>query len=215
MLIILLSLMDANFGIPQFILCVITMIPLAYPSYTPQIQGLLFLGLIVGTLVAEAFFSGSLSDKIVARIALTRKTSRTPEMRLWLLWPAAAFTSIGLVLFGLSVQYNWHWATGQVAMALFGFGVQVGNTIATTYAVDCHPEHVMDVIVFYSFHLNLSAFASPFFIVPWVEVAGWAWSFGAQGLIVAVTTICCIGVLQIHGQRLREWKGPISWPSAT
>jgi hypothetical protein len=190
------------------------MIPLAYPSYTPQIQGLLFLGLIIGTLIAEAFFSGSLSDRIVAAIARKRNISRTPEMRLWLLWPAAVFTSVGLVLFGLSVQYNWHWAAGQVAMGLFGFGVQVGNTITTTYAVDCHPEHVMDVIVFYSFHLNLSAFASPFFIVPWVDLSGWAWCFGVQGSIVMGAAIICIGILQFYGQRMREWKGPISWPSA-
>ncbi|KAG8898196.1 hypothetical protein FRB99_007606 [Tulasnella sp. 403] len=197
-----------------FILCVITMLPAAYPNYKPHIQGLLFLGLIIGTVVAEIFFSGSLSDRMVDRLSKSGRRPRTPEMRLWLFWPAAMLTAIGLVLFGLTIQYNWHWAIGQVATGIFAFGVQVGNTITTTYAVDCHPEHVMDVIVFYSFHLNLSAFASPFFIVPWVSLAGWAWSFGAQGLIVAVCAIVAVGFLQTYGQRVRERCGPLPWPPA-
>ncbi|KAG8972810.1 hypothetical protein FRC05_009532 [Tulasnella sp. 425] len=131
-----------------FILCVITMIPAAYPTYSPQHQGLLFLGLIIGTIIAEAFFSGTLSDRLVAYISRTRRTPRTPEMRLWLFWPAALLTAVGLALFGVAIQYNWHWAVAQVAMGIFGFGVQVGNTTTMAYAVDCHPDHAMDVTLF-------------------------------------------------------------------
>jgi len=207
-----------------FILCVITMVPAAYPSYSPQIQGLLFLGLIVGTVIAEAFFSGSLSDRLVRYLSRKRARSnedpdasvdahsmRSPEMRLWLYWPAVAFTAVGLVLFGCSVQLSWHWIVGQVGMALFAFGIQIGNTITTVYAVDCYPQHAMDVIVFYSLHLNLSAFTSPFFIVPWVQRNGWAWAFGAQALIVVGCAMICVLILQIWGKQMREWKGAISW----
>lgn len=187
------------------------MIPAAYPTYSPQHQGLLFLGLIAGTVIAEAFFSGTLSDRLVAYISRTRRTPRTPEMRLWLFWPAALMTGVGLALFGVSIQYNWHWAVAQVAMGIFGFGVQVGNTTTMAYAVDCHPDHAMDVTVFYSFHLNLSAFASPFFIVPWVTLSGWAWCFGAQGLIVVVCAILAVGSLQLFGEKMRLRSGPLPW----
>ncbi|KDQ20585.1 hypothetical protein BOTBODRAFT_61695 [Botryobasidium botryosum FD-172 SS1] len=208
-----------------FILCVIAMIPAAYPNDSPQTQGLLFLGLIIGTLIAEAFFSGSLSDRLVRYLSRKRARSgedpadanvgahsmRSPEMRLWLYWPAAIFTAVGLVVFGCSVQLSWHWIIGQVGMALFAFGIQIGNTITTVYAVDCYPQYAMDVTVFYSLHLNLSAFASPFFIVPWVERNGWAWAFGAQALIVVGCAIVCVLILQLWGRQMREWKGPISW----
>lgn len=154
-----------------FILCVITMFPSAYPTYKPQIQGLLFLGFIIGTLTAEFFSSGALSDRLVRRLTKNGQKERTPEMRLPLYAPAAIFTSIGLLLFGLSVQAGWHWAVGQVAVALFAFGIQVGNTMTAVYAVDCYPDpkYTMDVITFYSFHLNLSAFVAPFFIIPWID----------------------------------------------
>ena len=190
------------------------MLPAAYPTYSPQIQGLLFSGLIIGTVIAEVFFSGSLSDRLVSHISRTQKKPRTPEMRLWLFWPAALLTSMGLVIFGLTIQHNWHWAVGQVGMGIFAFGVQVGNTITTTYAVDCYPEYVMDVTVFYSFHLNLSAFASPFFIVPWVTYSGWAWCFGAQAIIVAGCAILAVAYLQVYGGRVREARGPLPWPPA-
>lgn len=190
------------------------MLPAAYPTYSPQIQGLLFSGLIIGTIIAEVFFSGTLSDKLVEYICRKKQITRSPEMRLWLFWPAAFFTSLGLIVFGLTIRYNWHWMAGQVGMALFAFGVQVGNTTTTTYAVDCYPEYVMDVTVFYSFHLNLSAFASPFFIVPWVAYSGWAWAFGAQAIIVAGCSILAVGCLQLYGGVMRDRAGPIPWSPA-
>lgn len=76
-----------------WILCVITEIPVAYVNYSAQIQGLFFIGLILGTLAAEAFFSGTLSDLIVRKLAAKNGGVRTPEMRLWLIYPAALLTA--------------------------------------------------------------------------------------------------------------------------
>ncbi|KAL8931080.1 MAG: hypothetical protein Q9208_000183 [Pyrenodesmia sp. 3 TL-2023] len=64
-----------------WILTIITMIPAAYVQYSPQIQGLLFLGLLLGTLFSEIFMSGRLSDYIVTRLAKQNNGVRLPEMR--------------------------------------------------------------------------------------------------------------------------------------
>lgn len=161
----------------------------------------MYIGLIVGTVIAEACCSGRLSDHLVTR--LSRDGRRSPEHRLWLYWPAAITTAIGLALFGCAIEFNWHWAVTQVALAVMGFGIQIGNTTTVSYCVDCYPDLVMDVTAFYSFHLNLSAFASPFFIVPWVERNGWALSFGLQGLIVAGSTLLVVPALQLYARRTR------------
>lgn len=71
-----------------WILSVITYIPSAYVQYSPQTQGLLFLGLILGTLFAEVFCSGRLSDVIVAKLAKRNNNIRVAETRLWLAYPA-------------------------------------------------------------------------------------------------------------------------------
>jgi MFS family permease len=159
-------------------------------------------------MVAEAFFAGRLSDHLVTRLSRRTNGERLPEHRLWLFYPAAVSTAVGLALFGCTVQFNWHWAVGQVALALIGLGIQIGNTITVAYVVDCYPHLVMEVIAFYSFHLNLSAFASQFFAVVWVERNGWALSFGLQGLIVLSAAVIFVPFLQICGGRLRLPKGP-------
>ena len=44
--------------------------------------------------------------------------AKTPEMRLWLVYPAALTTAIGLVIWGVSIDRGYHWMVGQVAFAL-------------------------------------------------------------------------------------------------
>jgi hypothetical protein len=39
-------------------------------------------------------------------------------MRLWLGYPAAVVSSVGLVLWGVSVDKDWHWMVGQIAFFL-------------------------------------------------------------------------------------------------
>lgn len=76
-----------------WILSVITMVPAAYATYTPLIQGLLFLGLFLGTVISEFACSGRLSDFIVEKLSTQNGNVRVPEMRLWLAYPAMLITT--------------------------------------------------------------------------------------------------------------------------
>lgn len=94
-----------------WILSIITMLPAAYVQYSPQIQGLLFLGLLLGTLFSEVFCSGRLSDMIVLRLAKKNGGVRVPEMRLWLAYPAALLSASKLTpIIPLSISndsFSW------------------------------------------------------------------------------------------------------------
>lgn len=196
-----------------WVLSVITYLPVAYIQYRPEIQGLLFIGLILGTLLSEIFFSGHLSDLIVLKLAKKNNDVRVAEMRLWLIYPSAIITTIGLIFWGISVDRGYHWMVGQVALFLFAAGIQIGNTAVSAYIVDCYPLHAMSVITFYAVLLNASAFINPFLIAPWVESAGFTWTFSAQGLIVFGTMVPVTIALQKYGAMMREWRGPPSWIS--
>ena len=50
-----------------WVLSVVTFIPAAYAQYSPSIQGLMFVGFLLGSWFAELFCSGRLSDWIVQR----------------------------------------------------------------------------------------------------------------------------------------------------
>jgi hypothetical protein len=196
-----------------WILTVITYLPVAYSQYKPSIQGLLFLGLILGTLSSEILCSGSLSDKIMAKLTTRNAGVRVPEMRLWLCYPAVLITAIGLIVWGISVDQNMHWMVGQVALFLFGAGIQIGNTAISAYVVDCYPMHAMSIIVYYAVTLNASAFVSPYFIEPWVVGVGFTWTFAAQGIISFCVIVPVTALLQKYGRRMSEWKGPPTWVS--
>lgn len=94
------------------------MAPAAYAEYSTQIQGLLFLGFAFGAVISELLCSGRLSDMICARLALRNNQLRTPEMRLWLVYLGVILGAVGPVLWGLSVDYGWHWMVDEVALFL-------------------------------------------------------------------------------------------------
>jgi len=94
------------------------MLPSAYVEYSLDIQSLFYIGLILGTVIAEVFCSGSLSDWLVLRLSRRNEGQRTPEMRLWFAYPAAIIASLGLLIWGLSIDRSWHWITGQIAFFL-------------------------------------------------------------------------------------------------
>ena len=93
--------------------------------------------------------------------------------------------SVGLVIWGVSIDKNYHWMVGQVAfffckpislssilfftrfLHLDSFvvaaGIQIGNTVTTSYIVDSYPLQSTSVITFYAVFLNLSAFINPVF----------------------------------------------------
>lgn len=74
-------------------LAVVTMLPMAYIDFQPQITGLFFISFILGTLTSELFFSGRLSDWIMDEAAKKRGGPREPEDRLWLSYPAALLST--------------------------------------------------------------------------------------------------------------------------
>ncbi|KAL4740944.1 major facilitator superfamily domain-containing protein [Aspergillus similis] len=194
-----------------WVLSVITMLPAAYPSYSPSIQGLLFIGLLLGTVVSEVLCSGRLSDALVAKLAKRNGGVRVAEMRIWGIYPAILITAVGLILFGVSIDKSYHWMVGQVAFFLFAAGIQIGNTITSSYIIDSYPLQSTSVIIFYAVFLNLSAFVNPFFITPWQESVGWTWTFTTQALIVVGPATLLFVALQRYGAKVRGLVGMPSW----
>ncbi|OOF93173.1 hypothetical protein ASPCADRAFT_151615 [Aspergillus carbonarius ITEM 5010] len=191
-----------------WIMSVITMVPSAYATDSPLIQGLLFLGLLIGTLVAEVSCSGRLSDAIVGRLAKRNGGIRVPEMRLWLAYPAIGLTVVGLIVWGVSVDKGYHWIVGEVAFFLFSAGIQIGNTVTSSYIIDAYPLQSTSVVIFYAVFLNLSAFANPFFIAQWEGAVGWTWTFITQALITLVVGTGIFISLHVFGPSWRARAVP-------
>lgn len=87
----------------------------------------------------------------------------------------------------------------------------MGNTAVCSYIVDAYPLQSMSVIVFYSVVLNLSAFIDPFFIAPWIEEAGFTWTFAGHAIINVFLCIPVLALLHVFGGRMRERNGTPDW----
>ena len=87
---------------------------------------------------------------------------------------------VGLLVWGISIDKNHHWIVGQVAFFLckqtlllllslphylltctVAAGIQVGNTVTSSYIVDSYPLQSTSVVTFYAVFLNFSAFINP------------------------------------------------------
>ena len=104
-----------------WLLSLVTMQPAAYVDYSLEAQGLFYIGLILGTVFGELFCSGRQSDWLSARLAKKNGGVKQPEMRLWFGYPGAILGGLGLLIWGLSIDKQWHWMTGQVAFFLCKF----------------------------------------------------------------------------------------------
>lgn len=157
--------------------------------------------------------------------------TKNPEMRIWLVYPAALLTAIGLIIWGVSIDRNYHWIVGQVAFAFckyplwlilqyacfhadlrtVGAGIQMGNTAVCAYVVDAYPLQSMSVVVLYAVCLNLSAFVDPFFIAYWVEGVGYTWTFAGHAIITVFFCIPVFALLHMYGGAIRAKSGEPTW----
>lgn len=93
------------------------MAPDAYSMYSAKVQGVLFVAFMLGSIFGEVFMSGRLSDWIVGTLA-KKNNKRNPALCLLLSYAAALMTGVGYALWGVSIDQEWHWMTGEVALFL-------------------------------------------------------------------------------------------------
>ncbi|KXH52128.1 major facilitator superfamily transporter [Colletotrichum nymphaeae SA-01] len=183
---------------PRFVCAIIPYIFFQY--WCTEAQGLLWLGLILGTVTIEIVCSGRMLDKLASRLARSKNDIIAPSMYLWLAYPAALLGAGGCVLWGISIDRRWHFMIGELALFIFAAGLQMGNVTVITYSIAAFPDQVLEVISLYGVLYNISAFLVPWFINTWVEAVGFTWGFVTQGLITLLV-IPCILILQSREQK--------------
>lgn len=178
-------------------------------SFSPAIVGLTYVAALIGTALGM-LYTGTLSDRLVVRLARRNAGTMEPEFRLWLFAITTVLIPFSLLLWGVGSAHGVHWFGLLVAMAALGFNNTCGASLGVNYLVDSYREMSGDALTAVIIVRNTMSFAIGYGITPWVE------NMGRQNAFI---TAACIGlaisllflVMVRWGKRVRAGSGAVYW----
>ncbi|KAH7166076.1 major facilitator superfamily domain-containing protein [Dactylonectria macrodidyma] len=172
-------------------------------GFDSQAQGLVFLSPFVGSLVGS-WLCGSLSDSIANYFTKKNEGVREPEMRLPVCIIATFLTFFGALMSGLTYHYNTHWAGPVVGYGVLSAGAQMGVSLSMSYALDCHQELSVELMVTIASLKSLLAWVWTWVINDWIVLNGTLTVFmviASINVVIHLTTM----ILYFRGKSIRIW----------
>ena len=114
-------------------------------------------------------------------------------------FPGLIVLPIGLGIFGVSVKYHWSPALLPLSYFITMFGANAATSVISNYLSESFPQFPAECGIFLSAYRLVLGLASGFFIQPWAERVGVAWTFGTAALMSVFAFLLIILLL---------WKGP-------
>lgn len=94
-----------------------------------------FVGTTIGVMI-----SGPLSDRLILSLARRNEGVFEPEMRLWMAVVFVPFVPAGLLMFGVGLNDERHWALLAVGLGVVAFGTVPPSSVALTYLTDAYED---------------------------------------------------------------------------
>ncbi|KIW95039.1 uncharacterized protein Z519_03620 [Cladophialophora bantiana CBS 173.52] len=172
-------------------------------SFSTAAQGLIFGSPLIGSLVGT-YMCGPAADNVANFFTRRNNGIREPEMRLPTCVIAAALTFIGSLIAALCLHYQTHWAGPIVGYGILSAGGQMGATISMSYALDCHQELSVELMVTVASMKSTIAW-----IWTWV-INDWLIRDGPLVVLMVVTAVNLVVyasamVLYAKGKAVRIW----------
>ena len=159
----------------------------------------------IGILVAFVY-TQLVSDRIPMWICKKHGGLWKNEYRLQCMWfPGLIVLPIGLGLFGVSVKNHWNPAMLALSYFMSTFGANAATSIMTNYLSESFPQFPAECGIILSAYRLVLGLASGFFIQPWAERVGVAWTFGTAALLSAFAFLFIV-LLLWYGPAIRQIK---------
>jgi MFS family permease len=174
------------------------------PWYYSDAQvGVMNVPSLIGAIIG-CFYGGVFSDYFVAWMAKKNGGISEAEHRLWLMYPCALISPLGMLLFGIGTGQGWTWPVPYVGLALIGFGWGCAGDLSMAYLMDAYPEMVLEGMVGVSVINNTIGCIFTFVASEWLAAAGVQDTF----IVIAVLDFAIIMMtlpMMIYGKRSRVW----------
>ncbi|UNI23900.1 hypothetical protein JDV02_009692 [Purpureocillium takamizusanense] len=174
-------------------------------SFNTTSTGLVFFAALVGNIVGWAM--AVTGDHVVIALSQRNGGVKEPEMRLYMLAPCFLLAATGYMMYGWGAQREAHWVTIAIGIGAM-ISHQVGAcTIATAYAMDCFPGISGELVVVLAMCSSAVNSAISYSVQPFIEAAGYGWTFFFFGLCVLASALMAIPLIA-YGKRWRIAKAP-------
>ncbi|KAI1098329.1 MFS general substrate transporter [Jackrogersella minutella] len=183
----------------------ITAPPYNWPA---SISGVHSLGPILGFLFALPFTSSS--DKLAGYLTRRNNGIREAEMRLGVMLPAMIIGPLGLVVYGLTAQFNLHWIGYFFGSGLASFGGYFYYCFTLAYAVDSYNSDTSEMLIAINLGKQAVSFGLAFGVLNWVMERGYAVIIsGVFGSVLLANNLALI-LFMLRGKRIRRYMSR-SW----
>ncbi|KAJ9157918.1 MFS general substrate transporter [Pleurostoma richardsiae] len=172
---------------------------------TAQVGFCFFAGLI-GALIGE-LCAGPLCD-LVAKRSLRRSEEWVPEKILKLSLTGLVTIFVGILTYGLELDYASSWAPCLAGILIFMIGQEVIVTTILTYMTDCYPDQAAEVAIVFQFFFNIMCFHPPFYTPQWIEKDGARVPYSVYAVLPVIFFPFCIGLFMWKGKEIRS-KGAL------
>ena len=144
-------------------------------------QGLAFLGLAIGPIVAFCLYP--LQERYyLARIA-ANDGKGVPEARMWMARAGALFIPISLFWFAWTSYSSIHWIVPIIASGLFGAGIYIIILSILNYVVDSYQTYSASALAGVILVRNVVGAGFPLFATQMYEKLGLEWASSLLGFI--------------------------------
>lgn len=172
-------------------------------GFDAQAQGLVFLSPFVGSLVGS-WLCGSLSDTVANYYTRRNEGIREPEMRLPVCVLATVLTFGGALLAGLTYHFNTHYMGPVIGWGIISAGAQMGVSLSMSYALDCHKELSVELMVTIASLKSAIAWIYTWVINNWIDANGMLTVFmivATVNVVIHLTTF----IFYFKGKSIRIW----------
>ncbi|KAI1408295.1 MFS general substrate transporter [Hypoxylon sp. FL1857] len=183
----------------------ITAPPYNWPESSSGVQSL---GSLLGFILALPFTSSS--DRLAGYLTRKNNGIREAEMRLGVMLPAMLIGPAGLVVYGLTAEFNLHWIGYFFGSGLASFGGYFYYCFTLAYAVDSYNSNTSEMLIAINVGKQAVSFGLGFGVLDWVLERGYATIIaGAFGGVFLANNLMLI-LFMLRGKQIRRFMSK-SW----
>lgn len=144
-------------------------------------QGLCFLGMAIGPLVAFCFYP--LQERYYLRKVAQNDGKGVPEARMWMARLGALFIPISLFWFGWTSYRSVHWVVPIIASSFFGAGIYIIILSILNYVVDSYQTYSASALAGVILVRNLVGAGFPLFATQMYNTLDYEWASSLLGFL--------------------------------